>query len=90
MNETQIRVNLEKAGVPEAHIVAFLSENRRVNACLDRGMCPECGAKVTRNEDPRQAGFTSVKGGNWHNYRCSCGYLIDRVEGALTTEKEQG
>jgi predicted RNA-binding Zn-ribbon protein involved in translation (DUF1610 family) len=42
---------------------------RREGESLDRGACPSCGAAITGKIDPRQV-----------NYRCACGYKVDRKE----------
>lgn len=46
---------------------------------FDRETCPDCGKKVTRQVDPRQAGPKPFPG-TWVNYRCECGYARDYVE----------
>ena len=48
---------------------------------IDALICPNCGSKLTRTLDPRQAGETEIAG-KWFNYRCTrrCGWFADRCE----------
>ena len=68
------------AGLPDSEIEAAIAESDRVHAALDAGRCPQCSNAIQRERDRRQAGPHNVPGGVWFNYRCACGYHIDRAE----------
>ena len=68
------------SGVPRDQAYAFLAWNRKVDAALDAGRCPECDGRLSRQIDVRQSG-PKPEGSTWVNYRClSCPYFCDRAE----------
>lgn len=55
------------------------------DACVNRMVCPGCGAALTKRVDPRQVGPVDLESepGKWINYRCiaKCKWMgIDRKE----------
>lgn len=68
-------------GATEAEVEEAIDLMRAEKKKIDALVCPECGAALTRAEDPRQAGMTKVPG-KWFNYRCvkRCGWFADRKE----------
>lgn len=70
-------------GASEADIELAVADMKAMDEKIDAGICPRCGSKITRMEDPRQAGPTEVAG-KWFNYRCgnprACGWFADRCE----------
>lgn len=77
------RAGLLAGGASETDAHKAVEEMRAEDAKIDAGVCPKCGSKITRIEDPRQAGSTGIAG-RWFNYRCgnprSCGWFADRCE----------
>lgn len=67
------------AGVSEADITAQVEEFEHVDSHLDRGLCPKCKTKIVGEVDGDQSGPSKVAG-VWVNYRCKCGYALDRKE----------
>lgn len=67
-------------GVSDAEARAAIARMIHVGASLDSLTCPDCGADLRRERDPRQCGFTVVPG-TWHRYRCpACRFACDRCE----------
>jgi len=60
-----------------------IEEMKAEDIKIDTGVCPGCGAKLTRALDLRQAGPTEIAG-KWFNYRCTawCGWLGYRPSAA--------
>ncbi len=77
---TEVRASLMTHGMSAADIDATEVEWTREFECLDRRVCPKCGQAVSRRIDPRQAGSKEDEAARWVNYRCTCGYMIDRAE----------
>lgn len=77
--ETYRRYLLDNGATPEG-AERIIAEQLRQEAHVDNMICPGCGGKLTRRLDPRQAGPVIVDGGRWHNYRCPCGFAVDRHE----------
>lgn len=77
MNYKAYAQALREGGVPERRVQEILQEAQRVDLALNSGRCPTCGRPISATTDPRQAGFANVPGG-WVNYRCLCGFAIDR------------
>lgn len=77
------RTSLLDLGISETDANKAVEEMRAEDAKIDAGVCPKCGSKITRIEDPRQAGPTKIAG-KWFNYRCgnprACGWFADRCE----------
>lgn len=63
-------------------VIQLLFENERpVDEKLERKECPTCSGSLTRTKDDRQSGCLGpFPKGEWFNYRCACGYFVDRVE----------
>jgi hypothetical protein len=72
------RLALE-GGVNEEELEREIARMRREGEALDRGICPQCGTTITKRIDPRQVGDVPLPG-TWVNYRCPCGYMVDRKE----------
>lgn len=72
---------LVEHGLSQTDAESFADDSIRTDGFLDRRECPKCNGPLTRKLDPRQAGPTQAVG-SWFNYRCPCGYMCDRVEGA--------
>ena len=72
------RLNL--AGYPKSYVDEFVRGQREEDENLARLECPRCSGPVTRKLDDRQQGPHGFPGGEWYNYRCGCGYMMDRVE----------
>ena len=70
---------LIKAGVSEKEADRLIDAQLEEDRHIVNGDCPKCGNRLTRKLDACQAGPTSVSG-KWFNYRCDCGFLLDRVE----------
>lgn len=60
----------------EHEVQALIVEER----ALDSRTCPDCGGKLSRTIDARQAGQTEATDAAWFKYRCECGYMLDRAE----------
>lgn len=75
------RAGLLAGGVSEADADIAIADMKADDAKIDASVCPKCGSKLTRTEDPRQSGPTEF-GGTWFNYRCTakCGWFGDRCE----------
>jgi hypothetical protein len=75
------RRSLIAGGIPESEVDREIAIAKAEDAKIDACVCPRCGAKLTRVEDPRQAGPTELAG-KWFNYRCTrrCGWFADRCE----------
>lgn len=80
LNVEGYRSLLLRAGVSSTDADRCISELLRQEAMVDNGLCPKCGSELHRRLDPRQAGPAIVHGGRWHNYRCACGFAVDRHE----------
>lgn len=76
----EIEKRLRTQGYPEHMIKEVLVTNRVLDEKLNRLECPTCGGELSHKLDPRQSGAHPMPGGKWHNYRCTCGFMIDRVE----------
>lgn len=64
----------------EAEAEAWTADNARTDACLNMGVCPDCGRPLSVAVDPRQAG-PKPEDTTWVSYRCGhCRYMIDRAE----------
>lgn len=73
-----LRKTLRYMGMSEEQIEEYIQDLTKEDQCLDRLECPKCGKQLTRKKD-HQTGSTKVSG-VWYAYRCSCGYLMTRVE----------
>lgn len=49
--------------------------------CVTLGECPKCRAALRVTLDGRQVGLR-LTAGLFYNYRCDCGFGVDRVEPA--------
>jgi hypothetical protein len=75
------REALLAGGAPASEVEGVIADMKAEDAKIDTGVCPGCGAKLTRALDLRQAGPTEIAG-KWFNYRCTawCGWFADRCE----------
>ena len=75
---------LRARGVSHAEAMRLVEQLDREGADLDAMRCPDCKSEttLTKNVDPnRQAGFSGIHPhGVWVQYRCSCGFMVDRKE----------
>lgn len=71
---------LRESGTDEGEVQLAIWKVKLEDAALGAGRCPSCCRPVARRVDPRQDGHNATPGGVWINYRCSCGYLMDRAE----------
>jgi len=78
-SDARLREHLKAGGLSDAETEEYIEDARKLTECLDKRECPECKGKLSRKLDPRQAGPTSCAG-SWFNYKCSCGYIVDRIE----------
>lgn len=70
-----------KEGVSEEEIEREIARMRAEAQALDAGACPNCAQEILGCVDPRQVG-DKPNGTRWMNYRCKCGYMVDRAEPA--------
>ena len=70
---------LRDGGIPQDQCRRIIDDCIREDAFLDRQICPRCKGRLGRSEDPRQVGVSELAG-TWFNYRCPCGYMVDRKE----------
>lgn len=76
----RLAATFRAAEVPEDKIAEEIARVRHRDGCIDRRECPDCGGKLTRRLDPRQAGMCELAG-TWYNYHCpACGCRADRKE----------
>ena len=70
---------LATGAVSEKKALKIATDAEREADLLEAGKCPMCGGPISRKLDARQAGYCAY-GGVWYNYRCTCGFMIDRSE----------
>jgi hypothetical protein len=71
--------HLLSIGASQVEATEAAAHMREEDQSLGRRICPRCGAGIGRREDPRQVGVPELAG-TWFNYRCRCGYMVDRKE----------
>ncbi len=77
------RAALLAGGASETDIDREIALMKAEDEKIDALVCPSCGSRITRTQDPRQAGPTEIAG-KWFNYRCTnhlvCAWFADRCE----------
>jgi len=76
---SRYRDGLLVAGFSTKEMDELIGDMQREDELLDKLVCPKCGGQLTRSCDGRQSGCSQVPG-NWNNYRCACGFMLDRVD----------
>lgn len=79
MNRRDIEARMRASNVPDDVIEQFMKDDEQLCNAINAGRCPNCDGPINRRVDPRQAGAEFIDG-TWINYRCSCGYMMDRKE----------
>lgn len=79
------RAGLLAGGVSETEADSAIRDMKVEDTKIDAGVCPKSSDSpnarhvLTRTLDRRQAGPTEIAG-KWFNYRCTCGWFVDRCE----------
>lgn len=71
---------LKKRGMDDEEIFADIERHIEEDKKLDARICPKCGGPLERKVDERMAGPGRADDQVWINYRCPCGFLLDRAE----------
>lgn len=77
--KAEVRSALIASGMAEKDVDEFYAWDAKMNDFIERRVCPTCGGALSRKVDDRQAG-ESIGEGLWVNYRCPCGFMMDRKE----------